>query len=160
MALTLESLVAVKQQAYSFSFLTAGQKMQLKALFMYFAQHRRVTTISSSALDIVAFANLTTYVAPADAAATLYAAFVKKQNTSTAATFKINDSATAAGGASGANMTDAIELTAANKDALLIWPDGKAHGTGIAVASETNGAGGTNSTSGDGPNGFVIFGAA
>ena len=160
MALTLESLLAVKQQAYSFSFLDAGQKMQLKALFMYWAQHKRQFTVSSSTIDIVAFANLTGDTVIADAACKLFAAFVRKQNTATAASFKINDSATTAGGTNGSAETDVVELNAALQHATLVWPDGKSMASGIAIASQTDAAGNTDSTSGDGPDGFIILGAA
>lgn len=125
-----------------------------KALKAYLSQIKR-----NPDLQFVAISNLTGDTAIADAACTLYGIFVKKQATATAAYFKANDSATTAGGANGAAMTDTIELNAASQQAHLVVPAGRAMASGIAVASETTGAGGTDTTSGDGPNGFVILGA-
>lgn len=159
MALSLESLLAVKLQAFSFSFLTTGQRFHLKALFMFLAQHKPGLRIGSN-LDIVAFSNLTGDTVIADAACTFYASFAKKQATATAAYFKINDHATTAGGASGANMTDCQELNAASQAAVYVNPDGRAMASGISIASETTGAGGADTSTGDGPNGFIILGRA
>lgn len=95
----------------------------------------------------------------ADAACTLYGVYFKKQATSTAAYAKLNDSATTCGGANGAGMTDCFELNAASQELFNIFKSGRVQGSGLAACSQTAAAGDTDSTSGDGPNGFVIIGA-
>jgi len=89
---------------------------------------------------------------------TLYALFIKKQNTATDAYFKLNDSATVAGGASGANVKVTLPLLVGNDEVAVIFQPGLVIATGIRVASETTAAGGTPTTTGDGPNGFCIVG--
>lgn len=127
---------------------------QFRALKAYLSQIK-----GNPNLQFVPISNLTAETVIADAACTLYAAFVKKQNTSTAAFFKINDSATTAGAANGAGQVTCVELNAANQQGALLYPAGAPQGTGIAVVSQTNAAGDTDSTSGDGPNGFIVLGA-
>lgn len=110
-------------------------------------------------LQFVPISNLIGDTVVADAACTIYAIYLKKQATSTSAFVKANDSATTAGGANGAAMTDTFELNASGLERVSIEPGGRAMGSGITIASETTGAGGTDTTTGDGPNGFVILGA-
>jgi hypothetical protein len=90
--------------------------------------------------------------------ATLYALFIRKQNTATDSWFKINDSATVAGGASGANMTVTLPLLVGNDEVACIFTPGLVLATGIRVAAETTAAGGAATSTGDGPNGFAIVG--
>ncbi len=89
---------------------------------------------------------------------TVYALFVKKQNTATAAYFKTNDSATVAGGANGANADLILPLLVGKDEVAVIFQPGLIMATGIRVASETTAAGGADTTTGDGPNGFIIVG--
>ena len=90
--------------------------------------------------------------------ATIFAVFAKKQNTATDAYFKFNDSATLAGGANGANVKVTLPLLVGNDEIAVIFQPGLIFATGIVVASETTAAGGTDTTTGDGPNGFFIIG--
>jgi len=157
MALTLESQNLVWQRAkVALQALDAKQVFvdQFKGLKEYIQ-----ATKGNINLQFVAISNLTIDAVIADVACTFYGVYFKKQNTATAAYAKLNDSATAAGGASGAAMTDTVELNAAKLEASLLEPTGRAMASGIAAASETTGAGGTDTTTGDGPNGFVILGA-
>ena len=155
MALSLENALAVKQQAFGYVTLSVKAQTELKAFFSYHAQHNKNVD-----LDFIAFANLTADTAVADAACKVYFIYLKKQATATAAYFKINDHATVAGGASGADMTSCVEMASSGDEVVLVYPGGLAHGTGVAIASQTTPAGNTDSTSGDGPNGFIIIGAA
>jgi hypothetical protein len=41
----------------------------------------------------------------------------------------------------------------------LVFPKGRLQTTGLTIASQTTAAGNTDSTSGDGPNGFFLIGA-
>lgn len=89
---------------------------------------------------------------------TIFAIYAKKQNTATDAYFKVNDSASTAGGANGANMKITLPLLVGNDEIAVIFQPGLVFATGVAVASETTAAGGSNTSSGDGPNGFLIVG--
>src|SRR5512146_2964982 len=88
---------------------TSAVRDIFRALKAYLAQLKKDPN-----LQFVAFSDLTTDTAIADAACTFYAIYAKKQATATAAYLKVNDSATTAGGANGAAMTDAIELNASS----------------------------------------------
>ena len=113
-------------------------------------------------LQFCSFSDVTTdaQVVPEVSAsgATIYACYAKKQNTATDAYFKFNDSATVAGGGSGANVKVTVPLLVGNDEVLLIFQPGLIFATGIIVASETTAAGGSDTTTGDGPNGFFIIG--
>lgn len=113
-------------------------------------------------LAFLTFTNVTTdaQVVPSldTGGCTIFAVFAKKQNTATDAFFKFNDSATVSGGANGANMRFLIPLLVGNDEVAVIFQPGLIFATGIVVSSETTAAGGTDSTSGDGPNGFFIVG--
>lgn len=89
---------------------------------------------------------------------TLYAVYAKKGNTATDAYFKVNDSATVAGGAAGIGFTDAFALLNAKDEAVGFFQPGRLFATGLTVASDTTAVGGTSSTAGDGPSGFAIIG--
>ncbi len=110
-------------------------------------------------LQFVAMSDIITDTVILAGAGQLYGVFLKKQATSTVAYFKMADHATVAGGGSGANMSDTIELQGSGDNAWLIFPRGRVQTTGLTVASETTGAGGADTTTGDGPNGFVVIGA-
>jgi hypothetical protein len=93
----------------------------------------------------------------ADAACKVYGIYLKKGATATGAFVKAADHATV----SGTTASDLVlELNAAGQEAVLTYPQGWAQGTGFAIGSDTTADGSTASTSGDGPNGFVILGAA
>lgn len=89
---------------------------------------------------------------------TLYAAYAKKQNTATDAFLKINDSATVSGGAAGINTTVLLPLLVGGDEVMSAFYPGAIFATGFVVAAETTAAGGTDTTAGDGPNGFLIIG--
>jgi hypothetical protein len=119
----------------------AGQKGNVKLQYLTFTD---VTTDQATALTT--------------GGATLYALFVKKQNTATDAFFKWNDHGTTSGGASGATFQGCLPLLVGNDEVAVIFQPGLILATGLTVSSETTAAGGTDSTAGDGPNGFAIVG--
>ena len=90
--------------------------------------------------------------------ATLYALFMKKQNTATAAYPRINDTNNTVGGANGANMIAQWPLLVGGDEIATLFVPGLVLTTGLGIESATSAAGGADSTSGDGPNGFAIFG--
>jgi hypothetical protein len=93
----------------------------------------------------------------ADAACKIYGIYLKKSATATGAFVKAADHATVSG-STAADLT--LEMNAAGQEICLIYPQGWAQGTGFAIGSDTTADGSTASTAGDGPNGFVILGAA
>lgn len=111
-------------------------------------------------LQFLPFSNVTVdqITAVDSGGGTLYAAYAKKRNTATDAFFKINDSATLAGAASGANITIAAPLLVGGDELLMAFYPGIIFATGFVVASETTAAGGADTVSGDGPDGFLIIG--
>lgn len=93
----------------------------------------------------------------ADVACKVFAVVLKKGATATGAFFKGADSATSAG----TTASDVVqELNESGHQVLIEHINGWAQGSGFTVGSDTTADGSTASTSGDGPNGFAIIGAA
>lgn len=93
----------------------------------------------------------------ADVATKVYAVYLKKGTTATGAFFKAADNASSAG----TTASDIVhELNAASQEVLFSYFNGYAQGTGFTIGSDTTADGSTASTSGDGPNGFVLIGPA
>jgi hypothetical protein len=110
-------------------------------------------------LTFVAISDLTADVVAADAACKIYGVFLKKQATATDAFYKIfNDAAT---DSSAEDAVVAVGLLVSGDQVVLQYPNGldmtagAVHGSYTAMAGA---AGTTASTTGDGPNGFVILG--
>ena len=158
MALTLVDQVVAKQQARSFqngavANAKPGVWLFLKAFWMWQGQHN-----PDRQFEFRPFSNLTGDTAVADAACKLYFVYLFKQDTATDAYFKIADHATVA---AGDDHVDEVRLTVGKDEAILVFWDGQAMATGVTLVSSTAGDDGTtDSTSGDGPHGFVILGAA
>lgn len=108
-------------------------------------------------LEFVAIADLTGDAVVADVACQIYAIFLKKQATATDAFFKAVDHATVA---AGTTFFLCVELAESGEQVLLLFPGGLPQATGVTLVSSTTDTGSTDSTAGDGPNGFVILGAA
>lgn len=108
-------------------------------------------------MQLVPFGNLTGDTVVADAACKVYAVYLKKQATATDAYFKMVNHATTA---AGTTFELALGLPGSGDECMLLFPKGIAYGTGITLVSSTTDAGGTDSTSGDGPDGFVLIGPA
>lgn len=160
-AKSLEGANLVWQRVNKALWATSGSPVE-KAAFLRTLKNWLATQKGNPRLQFVSFSNVTTdaQVSPEVSAsgATIYAIFAKKQNTATDAYLKVNDSATVAGGASGADMKICIPLLVGNDEVAIIFQPGLIFATGIVVASETTAAGGTDTTTGDGPNGFMIIG--
>lgn len=160
-AKSLEGANLVWQRVNKALWATSGSPVE-KAAFLRTLKNWLATQKGNPRLQYVSFSDVTTdaQVSPEVSASgcTIYAIFAKKQNTATDAYFKINDSATVAGGANGANVKITIPLLVGNDEVAMIFQPGLIFATGIVVASETTAAGGTDTTTGDGPNGFMIIG--
>ena len=152
MALSLENALAVKQQASSWAGVGPGPQMQLKAFWMYHAQHGK-----NKDLDFIGLADLTGDTVVADAACQLYVVYLKKQATATDAFAKFVDHATTA---AGSTFFLCAELAEASEEVMLVFPNGIPQASGITAVSSTTDTGTTDTTSGDGPNGYCIIGAA
>lgn len=128
---------------------------ELRQLKAYLSQNK-----SNPDLQVVFMANVTAAANVINAACTIYAIYMKKQATATAAYPRMNDNAsTTVGGSNGSNMTDVWSLPVTGQELLVIYNTGRKQSNGIAVESATTAAGGTDSTSGDGPNMFFVFGS-
>jgi hypothetical protein len=159
MALSTESILNVKRKVLNY--LNSGTKgdpfaaAQFEALFRYLAQHG-----ANPDLQFVPFSNLGADAVVADAACKVYGIYLKKQNTATDAFYKIFDDAATDSSAEDAIL--AIGLLLGRQREVKINPDGTPLAAGLVHGSYTaiaGAAGTTASTSGDGPDGFVIFGA-
>lgn len=110
-------------------------------------------------LQLFVISNLTAYVLLATGALRVYAVYVKKQGTATASYFKIYDDV--ASDATAANARVNLGLQEASKEGWLFFPDGLPFASGLVIAAFTlfvGSNGTTASTSGDGPNGFILVG--
>lgn len=157
-AKSLESSNRVFQKAFGYLQAIGAREesfKSLRALKQYLA-----TYAGNPQLQFVTFSDVTTDQATAltTGGATLYYVFVKKQNTATDAFFKWADHGSTAGGANGANMQATLPLLVGKDEIDIMLTPGLILATGLTVASETTAAGGADTTSGDGPNGFAIIG--
>lgn len=157
MALTLESSNKVWQKAF-LALDALGASPAAKEALRELKQ-RLATVGFNKDLQFVAFSDLQGDTVIADVACTFFYAFAKKQATATDAYFKTADHATVCGAANGASMQDSIYMPDSSGECALVFPKGRLQTTGITIASQTTAAGNTDSTSGDGPNGFFIIGA-
>jgi hypothetical protein len=155
MSLSTQDINLVKRKV--FGYLKSGTKGDVFAvqaidqLFRYLSGHG-----SNPDLQFVAFSDLTGDTVIADAACKIYAIFMKKQATATDAFAKFVDHASTA---AGTTFALCIELNDTNDRVLLIYPRGLAMSAGVTAVSSTTDVGGTDSTAGDGPNGFVVIGS-
>lgn len=153
MAISLEHALAVKQQVDSVASLPSGAQMAIKSFFMYHAQHNR-----NKNLDFLAFANPTTDSGLTDAACKVYVVYAKKRATATDAFFKLFDYTD---DTSNTYARICLPLLVASEYALYISPNGFPFATEVTMACMTTFAGthgSTETTSGDGPDGFIIIG--
>lgn len=110
-------------------------------------------------LQLLDVANLTGFTNPLDGAIRVYAIYIKKQNTATRAYFNLFDNATNDAVAADAKLS--LPMFEAGKEAFLFFPDGLPLAAGLVLGAYTAliGANATTaSTSGDGPNGFLLVG--
>jgi hypothetical protein len=123
----------------------------IAALKAYLSQVKR-----NPDLQFVAISDLTDATVIADAASQVYAIYLKKQATATDAFAKFVNHASAG---DGSDFLICLPLLESEDEAVLVFSKGMPFGTGIVATSSTTDVGTTDTTSGDGPNGFVILGA-
>lgn len=152
MAITVQEQLLVKQKM-NIALANANPGVQLlsKAFWKYQSEHG-----SARSFQFVAVSDLGADAIVADAACKVYFIYLKKGATATGAFFKAADSASSAG----TTASDTVqELNAASQVYTQINVNGWAQGSGFTIGSDTTADGNTASTSGDGPNGFVVIGA-
>lgn len=148
MAISTERQLFVKQKAGTFG-VDPSTSLVLKALFRYWAEHKQAID-----MEYVPFADLTADTVIADAACKALVYYAKKQNTATDAFFKAVDHATTA---AGTTFALCAELNVGNDVFIGAYPEGLAMASGITLVSSTTDTGSTDTSSGDGPDGFVII---
>jgi len=109
-------------------------------------------------LQMIKIADLTNDVNDLDGALRIYAIYLKKQATATDAFWRLFDDATNSGTTT--DLKIVLPVLEASKEAMAFFPDGVPIADGIVETSQTTGDGTTDTTTGDGPNGFMLVGAA
>ena len=162
MALTTETILLAKRrvfQALSKTGTAGGSPLAVaafKELFKWFDSHK-----SNPVLQLVAISDLTADVVAADVPCKLYGIYLKKQATGTDAFYNVFNDTT--NDATEGDKRFTFGLITASEEQFAIFPNGfdllagMVHGSYTAAAGA---AGSTPTTSGDGPNGFVLIGAA
>ena len=155
MAITLESANLVRQKTRMYT----RDPFVLGILKTFF--HNHSTQKRNPDLQIVLIDDADTTgtngVIVADAACTVYVAFVRKRATTTDSYFKLFDNATV-----DTTTTDqrlSMALLEASEDQIMVFPDGLTMAAGIVATSHTQAEGSTDSTAGDSGDGFIILGA-
>lgn len=157
MALTVENPNLVWQKAF-LALDSLGAAPSVKEALRKLKE-RLATVGGNKNLQFVAFADLQGDTVICSDPCTFYFAYGKKQATATDAYFKTADHATVCGAANGGSMQDSIYMPDSAGECSLTFPKGRIQVTGLTIASQTSAAGNTDSTAGDGPNGFFIIGA-
>lgn len=159
MAISVENILNVRRKAFNYlsNGSNAGAQVsdpvvfrQMRELFSYLSDHG-----NNPDLQFVPFADLTGDTVIADAACKVYAIYAKKRNTATDAFFKAVDHASTA---AGTTFFLCSELNVGRDVFLALYPKGLAQANGVTLVSSTTDTGNTDTTSGDGPDGFVIIG--
>lgn len=111
-------------------------------------------------LQLIAISDLTADVNPLDGVLRVYGIYLKKQATATDAFFNIFDDASDDATAGDAKLS--LPLFESGKETMAFFPDGIPLGTGLVIGAYTaliGSNGSTPTTTGDGPNGFLLVGA-
>lgn len=152
MPVSTESANLVRQKVMTFPTRDPAVHLLLDAFFRYWSEHK-----SNQDLEYSAFANLTDDVVSVDAANTLFVVYFRKQNTATDAYPKVFNNAVNSATAADERIT--TFLADGNDDQVLVFPDGMPMSAGIVITSHTTSSGTTDTATGDGPDGFLVWGA-
>jgi hypothetical protein len=155
MAVTVEAQLFTKQRVHQIlSTISSTGRLNpvTKAFFMTMGQLKSLTQLATYIIT-----NLTDDVVVENEACKVFAIWLKKQATATDAYFKLFDDATNSGTAGDERIT--LSLLVASEEAFLFYPQGADMAAGIVITSHTSSNGTTDSTSGDGPNGIIVYGA-
>lgn len=166
MALTTQSAGIVRQKAMTSASIVSGAVANaqcnywvLKALFLHLSANKGNPDLKIVSLDGNATASdggNTADQVVSDSACTLYAIFAKKTG-STATWLKLTNHGSTNTTNGGQDIS--IRLTTAAESNLLIFPDGKAMGTGLVYTEDTTATGSTLNLLANRIDGFVIVGA-
>lgn len=157
MALALESANKVRQKTRMYT-LDPSIFYALKGFFLYWS-----TNQANADLQLVPFsdADVTTaggFDTGVDAACQINVVYVNKRSNATAAVLKLYDNIT--GDSITTEQTLSVLLDQSDQDAILIYPQGFSHATGLVIVAHTTVEGTTDTTAGDAGDGFVIISAA
>lgn len=152
--LTTESPVLTwrRVEAFSKQMMTPCSEALFRAFCSFLMAQRGAVN-----LQLINISDLGDDVNSIDGAVRVYAIYLKKQNTATDAFFRLFNDATDSSTAADVHVL--LPLLEAGKEALAFFPDGLPLSDGIVMTSQTDGDGTTDSTTGDGPNGFMLIGA-
>lgn len=134
---------------------TPGARAMFRSFKSFLMQQR-----GEVKLQMITFGDLTADTNPLDGAVRIYAVYVRKQATATDAWYKIFDDAS--DDSTAADAVLALPILESGKESIAFFPDGFPLPTGLVHGSYTAFLGFNNatpSTTGDGPNGFVLVGA-
>lgn len=160
-AKALEGANLVWQRVNEFMLANPSQSMQ-RAIFLRDVKGILATQKGNPKLQFLTVSNpadddLATVPELSTGGCTLYAFYGIKQNTATAAYFGASDSATLSEAGDTNQLFQAAFLVGKDEVSIIFQP-GLIVVNGIRVYSDTTQAGGTGSTSGDGPNCFFVVG--
>jgi len=154
-ALSTQNINLVRQQALHYAKVINGGdvmlSLMLKAFFRHMSEDR-----NNPDLEFVVFADMTGDTVLASGALSLYFLYARKQDTATDAFLTLTDHATASDGSAGFLQ---LEQTAGKDQSYCVFRKGLAQALGITANSSTTVGGTTDTTTGDGADGFVIMGA-
>jgi len=154
MALTTEDANLVRQKALHYAAVINGGDpylaLELKAFFRHLSEDR-----GNPQLYFESFADLTGDTVISDAACKFYFLYARKQNTATDAFTVMTDHASTSAGDAGFFKA---EVNVGKDATTYVVRNGLAQASGLTMNSTTTMAGTTDSTSGDGVDGFVIVG--
>jgi hypothetical protein len=155
-SLSVEDLVLTKQRT-EISLRNANPFAQaaFRAFITWMAGHK-----PGVQLQKIDFANLTADTNPLDGAIQIYAVYAKKQATGTDAFYNAFNDAT--DDSTAADAAFSLGLFESGDEVVLFYPNGLPFSAGLVHGSYTTLAGfngTTPSTSGDGPDGFLLVGA-
>ena len=155
MAITLESANLVRQKTRMYT----RDPFVLGVLKTFFHNHSTQKRNPDLQLVLIDDADVTGAdgVIVADAACTVYVAFIRKRATATDSYFKLFNNATVDTTTTDARLS--IALLEASEDQIMVFPDGLSMATGVVATSHTESQGTADSTAGDSGDGFIILGA-
>ena len=157
MALSLESAGKVRQKTRMYT-LDPSIFYALKGFFLYWSTNK-----SNADLQIVPFSDTDVTTAGGfdtgvDAACQVNVVYVKKKSNATAAVLKLYDNIT--GDSISTEQTLSVLLDESDQNAILIYPSGFSHATGLIIVAHTTVEGTSDTSAGDAGDGFVIISAA
>jgi hypothetical protein len=156
MAITLESAGRVRQKTRSLT-LDPSVFLALKGFFAYWASNKANADLQLVTMNDADLAG-SNGVILADAACSVYVAYIKKRGTTTDSYFKLYDNATVDTTTTEQRLS--IALLEASEEQFALFPKGLTMASGVVGTSHTEAQGTSDSTAGDSGDGFIILAAS